>query len=63
MGQVFVDMIHKLEEEYPNFHYAPYPAKLVRNRYSFTQEIYDLVQPFDDRAMARSILTTLKETR
>ena len=27
------------------------------------QEIYDLVQPFDDRAMARSILTTLKETR
>ena len=27
------------------------------------QEINDLVQPFDDRAMARSILTTLKETR
>ena len=27
------------------------------------QEVYDLVQPFDDRAMARSILTTLKETR
>lgn len=27
------------------------------------QEINDLVQPFDDRAMARSILTALKETR
>jgi UDP-N-acetylmuramoyl-L-alanyl-D-glutamate--2,6-diaminopimelate ligase len=27
------------------------------------QEINDLVQPFDDRAMARSILQTLKEAR
>ena len=27
------------------------------------QEINDLVQPFDDRAMARSILATLKESR